>query len=104
MILSKFYFKVIWSTHCLGIAVDKKLKNNTTIPLTSFFFWPRVDGWKLLKHELELKPWLIEKERIEILNGYTKIISIWKNNFKNEKVLHFSELEKDFNFLLIGIE
>jgi len=102
--LSEFYFKVIWSAHCLGVAVDKKLKNHTTIPLTSFFFWPRVDGWKLLKHELDLKPWLIEKERIEILNGYTKIISIWKNNFRNEKVLNFSELEKDLNFILIAME
>lgn len=102
--MSEFYFKVIWSTHSLGVAVDKKLKNNTKIPLTSFYFWPRVDGWKLLKHELELKPWLIEKERIEILNGYTKIISLWKSNFKNVKALNFSQLEKDFNFVLIAME
>ncbi len=102
--MSDFSFKVVWLNYCIGIAVDKKLKNNISIPLTSFYFWPRVDGWKLLKNELELKPWLREDERINILNGYTKIISCWKNNFKNVKSQNILELEKKLNFQLIAID
>lgn len=102
--MSNFCFKVVWLNYCIGIAVDKKFKNNVTIPLTSFYFWPRVDGWKLLKNELELKPWLKEEERIIILNGYTKIITSWKNSFKDIKSQNIRELEKKLNFLLIGID
>lgn len=102
--MSEFCFKVVWLSFCVGIAVDKKLKNNNKIPVTSFYFWPRVDGWKLLKHELELKPWLTEEERIKILNGYTKIISTWKENFNNIKTVKFNILEKEQNFTLIAIE
>ena len=102
--MSKFFFRVIWLNSCIGIAVDKRLKNNI-IPLTSFYFWPTVDGWKLLKHELELKPWLIEEERIKILNGYTKLIYLWKDNLNiNKEKLDFKQLEKEHNFILISIE
>jgi hypothetical protein len=102
--MDKFYYRVIWSGFCIGIAIDKKLKNNLKIPITSFYFWPRVNGWKLLKHELDLKPWLLEEERVKILNGYTKIILTWKNNFKNTKVINFVELEENQNFILTGID
>lgn len=102
--MSEFYFRVIWLDFCIGIAVDKKLKNNINIPVTGFYFWPKVDGWKLLKHELELKPWLLEEERIKILNAYTKIISVWKDNYRDIKKINFNELEKTQNFTLIAIE
>jgi hypothetical protein len=102
--VSEFCFKVVWLNYSIGISVDKKLKNNYKLPVTSFFFWPRVDGWKILKHELELKPWLKENERIKILNGYTRIIHSWKDNFKNFKNVDIKILEKELNFTLIAIE
>nr|YP_010443848.1 putative ribosomal protein 3 [Vacuolaria virescens]UTE94735.1 putative ribosomal protein 3 [Vacuolaria virescens] len=102
--MSEFCFKVIWLKYAIAIAVDKRFKNNITIPITSFYFWPRVDGWKLLKHELELKPWLLKEEKIKILNGYTKIIHSWKENFKNDKYIKVSDLEKKLNFTLIAID
>jgi 30S ribosomal protein 3 len=102
--LSKFYFKVIWLNHSIGISVDKKLKNNFRLPITSFFFWPRVNGWKLLKHQLELKPWLKENERITIINGYTKILYCWKDNFKNLNTINIRKIEKELNFILVGME
>ena len=78
--MGNFSFKVVWLKYSIGISVNKKLKNNYQVPITSFYFWPRVDGWKLLKNDLELKPWLTKNERIQILNSYTKIISIWKES------------------------
>ena len=65
--MSQFCFKIIWLKDCVGICVDKKLKNNICLPVTSFFFWPRVDGWERLNHQLNLKPWLTEYEKINIL-------------------------------------
>jgi hypothetical protein len=102
--LSEFCFKVIWLKYSVAIAVNKKFKNNFQVPITGFYFWPRVEGWKLLKNELELKPWLKEEERIKILNGYTKIISLWKENFKPIKNLPIIELEKQLNFILIAVD
>jgi 30S ribosomal protein 3 len=100
----EFSYRIIWLDISIGIAVDKKLGNNIKAPITSFYFWPRVNGWDLLKHELSLKPWLLEEERIKILNDYTKIIYIWKNCFKNIELINFVELEKNYNFTLSSIE
>lgn len=102
--MSDFCFKVVWLNYRIGIAVDKKLKNNIKIPVTSFYFWPRVNGWKLLKHELELKPWLRKEERVKILDGYTKIICSWKDNLEKIDCIDISELEKELNFTLIAID
>nr|YP_001936340.1 putative ribosomal protein 3 [Heterosigma akashiwo]ABV65946.1 30S ribosomal plastid-specific protein 3 [Heterosigma akashiwo]ABV70087.1 30S ribosomal plastid-specific protein 3 [Heterosigma akashiwo] len=102
--MSKFYFKVVWLKYCIGISVDKKLKNSYRVPITSFYFWPRVDGWKLLKHELELKPWLSERERVTILNGYTRIISIWKDCLEQVDYFDINSFEKDLNFTLVAID
>ena len=101
---TKFYFRIIWSSLYVAIAIDKKLKNNIKIPVTLFYFWPRVNGWELLKHELNLKPWLIDEERIKILNIYTKVILTWKNNLEKTKKINFIKLEENQNNIIIAIE
>lgn len=103
---SDFSYRVIKLDFCVGIAVDKHLKNNIKIPLTSFYFWPRINGWKLLKHELDLKPWLTQEEKIKILNGYTKIITDWNwsNNLKTKRSTIFNESKNKQEFIIIGIE
>ncbi|CAL8412590.1 unnamed protein product [Dictyota dichotoma] len=73
----KYIFKVIWGKQTIGIAVDKGLNNNRTSPITTFFFWPKENGWELLKNQLYTKPWISEEDRLEILNGYNKIITYW---------------------------
>ena len=103
---SDFSYRVIKLDFCIGIAVDKQLKNNIKVPLTSFYFWPRINGWKLLKHELELKPWLTQEEKIKILNGYTRIIANWNwsNNLKTKNSLSFNDLENKDEPTIIGID
>ena len=76
---SKYLFKVLWSKTYIGIAINEKHKENFDVPLTTFYFWPREEGWKLLKAELDSKPWIDEKSKIEILNGYTLILNFWLN-------------------------
>jgi 30S ribosomal protein 3 len=75
-----YVFKILWSKNYLGLAVDKKLENNSTMPITTFFFWPRENGWQLLKEELSYKPWMSKDDSIDILNDYTTIINYWLSN------------------------
>lgn len=75
-----YLFKVLWSKNCIGIAINEKDSNNTNIPLTGFYFWPREDGWKLLKAELDSKPWMGKNAKKDILNSYTQIVHFWLKN------------------------
>lgn len=72
----KFLLKIIWSNTYLGLAVDK-IYNGYPIPLSTFYFWPREDGWELLKQELDNKIWLTDLDKFEILNKCTTIINYW---------------------------
>ncbi len=101
---NSYVFKIIWSKNYLGLAVDKKLQNNLTLPITTFFFWPKEDGWQLLKEELSYKPWLSKNDSIEILNGYNTIINYWLSNvneiegikklIRDSSLYHFELLAK----------
>lgn len=82
---SKYLFKILWSRTYIGIAINEIHKENYDLPLTTFYFWPREDGWKLLKAELDSKPWMAEQSKLEILNGYTAIINYWLQNV-NENI------------------
>ena len=81
---NKYLFKILWSQTYIAIAINEVYEKNYDIPLTTFYFWPREDGWKLLKSELDSKPWLLEKSKLEILNGYTVLINYWLKNI-NQK-------------------
>jgi len=35
---SSYIFKIIWRQQYIGIAIDKILKYNQTLPITTFFF------------------------------------------------------------------
>ena len=74
----------------------KFIKKIVTLPLTTFYFWPREDGWKLLKSELDSKPWMEEEIKLEILNGYTSIIKYWLKNV-NKKFSTQNFYSQDFN-------
>ena len=90
---NRYVFKIIWSKNYLGLAVDKKLQNKCTMPITTFFFWPRENGWQLLKEELSYKPWMSKDDRIDILNDYTTIINYWLANV--DKVEGITKLVRD---------
>lgn len=83
---SKYRFKVLWSKTYVGIAINEIHQQNFDIPLTTFYFWPREEGWKLLKAELDSKPWMDENSKFEILNGYTNIINYWLENVNKKTV------------------
>jgi len=100
---NNYVFKIIWSKNYLGLAVDKKLQNNNTFPITTFFFWPRENGWQLLKEELSYKPWISKDESIDILNGYSNLINYWLTNVNDiEGITQLIRDSSKLNFELLA--
>jgi 30S ribosomal protein 3 len=96
---NKYLFKILWSQTYIAIAINEVYEKNYDIPLTTFYFWPREDGWKLLKSELDSKPWLLEKSKLAILNGYTVLINFWLKNL-NQKTNILRQTTNNLNLNL----
>lgn len=100
-----YSFKIIWGKQYIGIAIDKILNRTNTFPITTFFFWPKENGWELLKTELLNKPWITKEDRIEILNGYNQIIKYWLTNVNQIKNIPLLITESSiYNFELSAID
>ena len=98
---TKLELKVLWLKKVLGIAVDQSNKNQI-VPVTSYYFWPKTDAWKQLKLELDSKPWLSEKEKIQVLNTASDIINYWTT--KKEKISLTKILTQFNNITLVKVK
>lgn len=100
---NNYLFKIIWGKSHIGLAVDKKLESGITFPITTFFFWPRENGWELLQRELFMKPWITREESIEILNGYSTMINYWLSNVDDiEGITKLIQDSPIYNFELLA--
>ncbi|XWS36031.1 hypothetical protein CRYUN_Cryun20dG0047500 [Craigia yunnanensis] len=68
--------KFIWMENDIGIALDHVIPGHGTIPLSSYYFWPRKDAWEELKVLLESRPWISHMQRIHLLIQATDIINL----------------------------
>ncbi|KAH7569850.1 hypothetical protein ACOSQ2_018020 [Xanthoceras sorbifolium] len=79
----RLVLKFIWMEKNIGLALDQMIPGHGTIPLSSYFFWPRKDAWEELKATLESKPWISQKKMIILLNQATDIINLWQQSGGN---------------------
>lgn len=88
--------KFIWLEKYIGVCLDYKLKSKF-IPLSSYYFWPKIDAWEEIKKDLFLFSWVSENDSILILNELTDIINYWQDNTsKNFFELNFVFLKENF--------
>lgn len=75
----KFKLNVLWLENELGIAIDQ-IQSGEQIPLTDYFFWPKIDTWYQIKRELETKPWISKEEKAKLLNSTATIMNQWQDS------------------------
>jgi 30S ribosomal protein 3 len=75
----KFKIQTFLLDNSIGIAINQ-CYSNVTLPLTSYYFWPKTDAWRLIQLELETKIWLLESEKVAVLNEVTGILNNWRKN------------------------
>jgi 30S ribosomal protein 3 len=77
--------KVVWLPNLLGLGIDQ-ITFNQRHPLTAYYFWPRTEAWDQLRSELESKPWLNKKDKIELLNVAADVMNYWRQYRNTEQV------------------
>ena len=75
----RFKLNILWLENELGIAIDQ-IQAGEQIPLTDYFFWPKSDIWDQIRQELETKPWILTKEKAQLLNATATIMNEWQNS------------------------
>ncbi|GLC33607.1 hypothetical protein PLESTB_000094800 [Pleodorina starrii] len=85
--LPEFRLNVLWTEKNLAVAIDQVYSRGQVSPLTEYYFWPRQDAWEELRVNLEMRPWISERDRIILLNRLTQLINFWQD----EEIKHTVE-------------
>ncbi|KAL7118580.1 hypothetical protein ACP275_02G011800 [Erythranthe tilingii] len=77
----RLVLKFVWMEKNIGIALNQMIGGGPeTVPLSPYYFWPRIDAWEELKFLLESKSWISNKQVVLLLNQATDIINLWQKS------------------------
>ena len=85
--------KLVWQEQFLGLSLNQIIDNHS-IPITSYFIWPKTDAWEQLKFELDSKPWLQEAEKVMVLNNITRLMNQWR---EKRSISQLTDIEMRFS-------
>jgi len=89
--------KLVWQEQFLGLSLNQIIENHS-IPITSYFIWPKTDAWEQLKFELDSKPWLQEAEKVMVLNNITRLMNQWR---EKRSISQLTDIEMRFSTTIV---
>ena len=89
--------KLVWQEQFLGLSLNQIIENHS-IPITSYFIWPKTDAWEQLKFELDSKPWLQEAEKVMVLNNITRLMNQWR---EKRSISQLTDIEMRFSATIV---
>nr|ADJ57449.1 hypothetical chloroplast RF65 [uncultured prymnesiophyte C19847] len=89
--------KLVWQEQFLGLSLNQIIDNHS-IPMTSYFIWPKTDAWEQLKFELDSKPWLQEAEKVMVLNNITRLMNQWR---EKRSISQLTDIEMRFSATIV---
>jgi len=98
----KLKLKVFYAESFLGLSIDQ-VNASYTIPVTSYYLWPRTDAWEQLKLELDSKKWIQNSEKIKILNHTAEIMNYWRKNRTSKNDNQIKSKFTELNFINLGV-
>jgi len=101
MIFVQLGLKVLWSKNFLGISIDQSGIRHT-LPITSYYFWPKTEAWEQLKIELSFKPWIQENEKVKVLNLAAEVMNFWRANRNTQTFENVENRFSDVRFVKIN--
>ena len=75
--MNNYIYNILWLDNIISISIDVKVDSKLSFPITSYYYWPREDGWEILKSDLESKLWIDDIDKTKILNTYKSIVEKW---------------------------
>jgi len=89
--------KLVWQEQFLGLSLNQIIDNHS-IPITSYFIWPKTAAWEQLKFELDSKPWLQEAEKVMVLNNITRLMNQWR---EKRSISQLTDIEMRFSATIV---
>ena len=90
--------KLVWQEQFLGLSLNQIIDNHS-IPITSYFIWPKTDAWEQFKFELDSKPWLQEAEKVIVLNNITRLMNQWR---EKRSISQLTDIEMRFSATIVS--
>mgnify|MGYP001375632405 CR=1 FL=1 len=101
MLVVQLELKILWAKNFLGLALDQ-VSTRYTLPITSYYFWPKTEAWEQLKLELNSKTWLTQEEKIRILKITRDVMEYWLSYRNTKTIEDFKEDFQKFEIFIVN--